>query len=400
MNTPELIVWSAMLGGIATLAAFALADALIRRSIASWRAALFVALVGAACVLLTGITPRLFPGVSLRIVNVLQNGMGLLSGALALHYLGLWMGVAREDRIVRASIGCGVFGLALAGCIMAVLTWMAPLEEAPVLLATTAVLSAVALLPPVIALLRAITLGDRLAGGMLATMGLLTVAVTGLYAHGLHQDWGMGAWILTALSTIFFLMAGTYLGLRRDRLNRRIERLARLAEGGDPTTGLAKGSVLISKVDDAFWRSGRKNLECTVICLYLRNLYELAETVGHNVDQQILAAMSARMRRSVGFRNVLGLYHPRCFIVVVSTESKSRLVEKLLQRLHYLMAKPLRVVGPDYETFAFVPRFGIGAVSVVAHDANAAAVVDQAEQLAAAANSETGGQTNWVVHQP
>ena len=389
-----------MLGGLATLAAFALADALARRSLGSWRATLFVVLVGAACVLLTGITAILFPGLPPKVVHVLQNSMGLLSGALALRYLGFWMGVAREDRVVRASIGCGVFFLALAGCTMAVLTWMGTPEDAHGLLATTAVINGIAIVPPIIALLRAITLGDRLARGMLANMGLLTVVVTGIYARGLNQDWGIFAWTLTALCTISFLMAATYLGLRRDRLHRRLERLARLAEGGDPSTGLPKGSVLISKVDDAFWRSARRHQECTVICLYLRNLYELAESAGHNADQQILSAMSARMRRSVGFRNVLGLYHPRCFVVVVSTDSKSRLVEMLLQRLHYLIAKPLRVTGPDYATYAFVPRFGIGAVSVIASDANAAAVVDQAERLALAADPETGGQTSWVVHQP
>ncbi|MEO7108681.1 MAG: GGDEF domain-containing protein [Rhodoferax sp.] len=400
METPELVVWSAMLGGLGTLAAFALADAVIRRSVASWRVTLFIAWVGAACILLTGIAPTLLPGVTPQSINVLQNSMGLLSGALALRYLGLWMGVAREDRVVRASIGCGVLGLGLAGCTMAVLTWIGTPEDAPDLLATTAVINSVAILLPVVALLRAIRLGDQLARSMLANMGLLTVVVTGLYAHGLKQELGIGFWALTALCTIAFLMVGTYLGLRRDRLNRRLERLARLAEGGDPSTGLAKGSVLISKVDDAFWRSARRHEECTVICLYLRNLYELAETAGHSAEQQILSAMSARMRRSVGFRNVLGLYHPRCFIVVVSTDGKSRLVEKLLQRLHYLMAKPLRVTGSDNEAVAFVPRFGIGAVSVIANDANAAAVVDQAEQLALAANAEAGGQTNWVVHQP
>jgi GGDEF domain-containing protein len=400
MNSPELVVWSAMLGGLTTLVAFALADALIRRSIASWRACLFVALIGSACVLLTGITEFLFPTLPQKMVHMLQNSMGLFSAALALRYLGFWMGVALEDRVVRACIGCGVLGLALAGCTMAMLTWLGPPEEAPGLLATTAVINTVAILLPAIALLRAIHLGDRLARGMLANMCLLLVMVAGLYGRGLHQDWGMGVWVLTALCTISFLMVGTYLGLRRDRLNRRLERLARLAEGGDPSTGLPKGSMLISKVDDAFWRSARRHQECTVICLYLRNLYELAETAGHNADQQILAAMSARMRRSVGFRNVLGLYHPRCFIVVISTDSKSRLVEKLLQRLHYLMAKPLRVMGPDYASYAFVPRFGIGAVSVLANDANAAAVVDQAEHLALAANPETDGQTQWVVHQP
>ena len=35
MDTPELVVWSAMLEGLTTLAAFALVDALIRRSIAT-----------------------------------------------------------------------------------------------------------------------------------------------------------------------------------------------------------------------------------------------------------------------------------------------------------------------------------------------------------------------------
>ena len=97
-----------------------------------------------------------------------------------------------------------------------------------------------------------------------------------------------------------------------------------------------------------------------MICLYLRNLYDLAETAGHNVDPQILAAMSARMRRSVGFRNVLGWQHLCCYIVVISTDRKIRLVEKLLQRLHYLIAKPLPVTMSDYAIFAFVLRFGTG----------------------------------------
>ena len=104
------------------------------------------------------------------------------------------------------------------------------------------------------------------------------------------------------------------------------------------------------------------------------------------------------MRRSVCFRNVLDLHQPRCFIVVILTDSKSRLVEKLLQRLHYRITKPLHVTRPHYAIFAFVSRFGIGAVSVIAHDANAAVVVDQAEHLALAANPETTTKRNaWCT---
>lgn len=384
MDSAETVVWSAMLGGLATLAAFAMADAWLRRSMAAWRTFVFVALTGAACVLLTGLAPALLPAVPLRAIHMLQNSMGLLSGALALSYLGLWMGVAAEDRIVRLTIQGGALGLVLAACVMAVLTLMAPPEQWHTLLLATAVINGFSVLLPVIASLRAVALGDRLARGILAASGLLACMAAGLYARALHIDLGIVAWMMTAICTISFFMLGTYLGLRRDRAERRLQRLAGLAQGDDQATGLPKGSVLISKVDDAFWRSGRRNQECTVICLHMRNLYELAATVGHHVDQQILATLSARLRRAVGFRNVVGLYHPRCFVVVISTDSKTRLVEKTLQRLHYLMAKPLHVTGLDGSNHAFVPRFGIGALSVNTDHADPVTVIDQAERLALA----------------
>ncbi len=94
------------------------------------------------------------------------------------------------------------------------------------------------------------------------------------------------------------------------------------------------------------------------------------------------------MRRAVGFRNVVGLYHPRCFVVVISTDSKTVLVENALQRLHYLMAKPLRVIGTDYTSHVFIPRFGIGSVSVTPGTADAARIIDQAERLALAQTQE------------
>jgi GGDEF domain-containing protein len=386
MQPSELILWSAMLGGMATLAAFALADAAIRRSLASWRAFVFVALTGAACAMLTGLVPVLWPGMPVQTLHLLQNSLGLFSGALSLNYLGLWMGVAAEDRIVRHTVRWGAWAQFGAGCTMALLTLLHPPEEGLHLLAITATINGLSVLLPVIASLRAIALGDRLALGILAANALLACMVVGLYAHALGMHLGMGIWVLTAVCAVGFFMLGTYLGLRRDRFNRRLERLAGLAQGDDQATGLPKGSVLLSKMGDAFWRSARRKQECTVICLHVRNLYELAEAAGHNADKQILAAMSARLRRSVGFRNVVGLYHPRCFVVVISTDSQTRLVEKTLQRLHYLMGKPLNILGPDGSYHPFLPVFGIGAVAVNTDQSDPAGVIDQAERMALSAS--------------
>ncbi|MES2582658.1 MAG: diguanylate cyclase [Pseudomonadota bacterium] len=388
MHPSELILWSAMLGGMATLAAFALADAVVRRSIASWRAFVFVALTGAACAMLTGIAPVVFPDISAQTVHLLQNSLGLFSGALALSYLGLWMGVAAEDRVVRHAVRWGSWAQVAAGGAMALLTLLLPPEYWLRLLVATATINGLAVLITVVATLRAIALGDRLALGILAANALLACMASGLYAHALGMHLGMAVWIFTAVCAVGFFMLGTYLGLRRDRFNRQLERLASLAQGDDQATGLPKGSVLLSKMDDAFWRSARRNQECTVICLHVRNLYELAEAAGHNADKQILAAMSARLRRSVGFRNVVGLYHPRCFVVVISTDSQTRLVEKTLQRLHYLMGKPMNIQGSDGSYHPFVPVFGIGAVAVNADRADPAAVIDQAEHMALSASEQ------------
>ncbi len=382
MDISETVVWAAMFGGLTTMAAYALIDAVMRRSIASWRAFVFVALTGAATILLTGLTNTLFPNAPLLPVHVLQNSLGLLSGALVLRYLGLWMGIAAEDRIMRITIRAGTTALIAIACTMALLTFLAQPTQWHDLLLATAVINVLAVLLPAIVAMRAVALGDRLARGMVVATLLLFGMVLGLYARALHMQLGLVVWILTAICTIAFFMLGTYLAVRRDRHQRHLARLAGLAQGDDAATGLPRGSVLISKIDDAFWRSGRRRQECTVICVHVQNLYELGDSVGHHIDQQILGTMSARLRRAVGFRNVVGLYHPRCFVVVISTDSKTRLVEKTLQRLQYLMGKPLQVTGVQGKEHLFTPRFGIGALSVNTDTATPATVLDQAERMA------------------
>ena len=373
-----------MLGGLATLGTFTLADALIRRSMAAWRAFIFVLLTGITCMMLTGLSHSLLGDVSPLLVHTLQNSLGLLCAALSLNYLGLWLGVAIEDRVVGLTINLGATALLLAAAVMAVLTLASAPQDWRDLLLLTALINGGAILLPTVAAIRAVTLGDRLAKGILVDNVFLACMAAGLYARSLDIELSIAACVLTAVSTVGSIMLGTSLGLRRDRINRHLKRMAGIAQGDDPATGLPQASILLTKVDDAFWRSARKNLECTVICVHVNNLYELAESAGHNADKQILSALSARMRRAVGFRNVVGLYQPRCFVVVISTDSKTRLVENALQRLHYLMAKPLRVIGSDFASHVFIPRFGIGSVSVTPGNADAARTIDQAERLALA----------------
>ena len=388
MGTSELLVWSAMLGGLLTLVTVALADVAIVRSLAAWRSMLFILTAGFSSVLLSGLVEYWFGGLPGTAILVLKVSMAPLSAALALNYLGRWMGVASQDPLVHAITVWGSTGMIAVGAIMAVLAMVLPTESAPGLLATTAIATGIAVILGAIASVRVAVMGDTLARAMVLAFVFLAMMVAGLHANNLQLEFvGTGLRVATAISTVAFFMLATALSIKRSRMTRRLERLAGLAQGADPATGLPRGSVLLSKVDDAFWRSARMHRECTVVCIHIRNLYELGEVAGHQVDQQILVALAARIRRAVGFRNVVGLYHPRCFVVVISAVKEQRMVENMVLRIRYVLGKSLTVVGDGESNHAFLARFGVGVITVNANSADPATVIDQAERMAFTSNS-------------
>lgn len=382
MDTLEIVVWSAMLGGLLTLAVTFLADVLMNRNIASWRGLAFVLLTGTSCMLMTGLPEVLFPGMPVVLVQILKSCLGPLSAALALSYLGLWLG-STEDWVVRAAVRWGPPALIAATVFLVMLPLVQDNPDPMRLVAVTAPINGVGVILATVASIRAARMGDQLARWMVAACFFLIVMVGGLYTHDLLlAHFGPGALIFIAFSTVAFFLVTTAMGIQRNRQTRHLQRLAGLSSGIDAATGLPKGSVLLTKVDDAFWRSARLQRECTVICLHLRNLYELAEIAGHTTDQQILSMLSARMRRAVGFRNVVGLYHPRCFVVVISAVKQAEMVDRLVVRLRYVLDSPLTVVGIEGGQYSFTPRYGLGIVTVPAASADPATIIDQAERLA------------------
>ncbi|WP_141211356.1 diguanylate cyclase [Rhodoferax sp. TH121] len=381
METSELMVWSCMLGGLLTLATVALADVLMNRSVASWRGLVFVLMLGSCAILMTSLPALWFPELPASILLTLKASMGPLCGALSLIYLGLWLGAAAEDRFVYYSLAWGATVLIGTAVLLAfwALNYEGPHPEQVIEVA--AGFSAGAMLLALGVSVRAHVLGDELARWMVVACFFLAGMTLGLYAFTLHPTWfGWQGMALTAFCTVAHFLLTTALAVRRNRQNRRLLRLAGLAQGADPATGLPTGSVLLSKVDDTFWRAARQQGQCTVVCLHLHNLYELGESAGHRVDQQILTSITARIRRAVGFRCVVGLYHPRCFVVVISGVKHEELVERTVLRLRMVLSKPLSVVGLDEAFHTFMPRYGMGLVTVRAASADPVAVVDEAER--------------------
>jgi GGDEF domain-containing protein len=400
METLEYVVWSVMLGGLLTIGTMAVVDVALSRTVAACRGLLFMTVTGFSCVLLSGLPEDLFPGLPVVPVLILKSSLGPLSGAMVLTYLRQWLGVAAEDRYVHNTILWGSTGLLVAAMVITLLCVLFAATLSTEILLFAAFLNAVAVLLATFTSVRAAQLGDKLARTMAVGCLFLALSLGGLFAHQLVPDHGsLAIWIVTSFSTVVFFLVMVALGIRRNRQLRKLERLAGLSQGVDPATGLPRGSVLLSKVDDAFWRSARLNTSCAVICLHLRNLYELSEVAGHSVDQQILAAMAARIRRAMGFRCVVGLYHPRCFVVVLSAVKQPRLVKSMTERLRELMIKPLDVIGNNDTMHRFLPQFSVGFVTVSTADLAPADVIDEAEQQALNGEREYN-RAEQTVHSP
>jgi len=354
-----------MLGGLLTLAALAVADALFNRKRGSLRNLIFVVIAGASCVVMTGLPEVLWPGLPQWLLQLLKGSLGPLAGAMALHYLGIWLGGSREDRTVYRITTWGAGVLFLASLALAAMVVRASPEEFQQLLLVTAVVNMAAAVLGLVATLRAATLGDPLARWMVLACVLLAALVSGLYLRGLNvPGFGLGTWIVTATLTVVYFLACSVLVFVRNRQQRQLTRLSRLQVGADPATGLPTGSLLLSEVEHAFWRTARLNGSCTVVCLHLRNLYELGQAAGHGVEHQILAAMAARIRRAAGFRCVVGLYHPRCFVVVISTDARHEFVNETVARLRATVGRPLMVVGRDQSRHDYTPQLGVGIVTL------------------------------------
>jgi GGDEF domain-containing protein len=148
------------------------------------------------------------------------------------------------------------------------------------------------------------------------------------------------------------------------------------------------GSMLLSKVDDAMWRSARQGRDSAVIAVWLNNIYDLSDDAGHEIEHEIRVRLTALLRQAVGFRNVVGLLQARCFLVVVSSVQDRAAIERIAQRILSKINRPMRVGDLSVQAHDFVPQTGVGIVHVPTIDHGAPLpAIDKAQKLAQLAST-------------
>lgn len=368
-----------------TICLAALCDAALSRSSGAFMGFAFMALITLYATLLCGLVQLAFPGIPLVVIHTLQVSLAPLCSTLALVFTGRWLNVKSEDEKIGKIIGAGTATMGALTVLLAILALRAQNADIERLLVPSAATCLITIVLTGICAWKAIKLGDRLAIWLAPAAILLTVTIGGLYSEAANPGQLTILQICaTALCAVLYLLMIAYLSIARTRQAKRLERLAGLHLGADPTTGLPTGSALIAKVEDAFWHSTRHNVASNVVCMHLHNLYDLAEVAGHGVENQIALAMSARIRRAVGFRCVVGLYHARCFIAVIQAPNRSSdaQIASFVQRLRYLISKPVQVIGHKRTQHEFNPDWGIAVVSASGERLDSTSVLRQAEREA------------------
>ena len=389
MEQLEFFIWSALTGALLfALLASVLNWALARSSDAA-QGVTFILVTGAGVVLLSGLPEYILRISDPRSLLPLKVFIGPLASAFALVHLGSWLGIMREDVLVGRTVRWGSAFMAL--CAAGLLTWslLSPQTNPTEILAVAGLVCGLAVVLGTSMALRGARLGDSLATKMCVAAGLMGVMVGGMYAKAMQYQGGLWFWVMIALAIALHYLLMIGLTIERIRERARLHKLAKGSFNNDAITGLPTGAALVSKVDDSIWRAVRLNRSSVVMAVWVSNLYSLREAAGREVDQEIHTILAARMRRAVGFRNVVGLYHPRCYIVAIIATSSPERIYSAAQKTYAALVAGMVVGSIIGRPHKFMPDLGMSVVNIPAGGAEATHAMNQAERLAQnAASSE------------
>jgi GGDEF domain-containing protein len=382
MSNSELSIWAAMLGALLTFFGAALADTIRNPTTATWRALGFILLTGGAAVVMSGWVEQVAGIQNKALLLPAKVSLGPLSGALALLYLGIWFGKLAQDPLLDRLIHWGSGAQCLAAMALLVGISLYP-TQGELFLNMAFAVNLLSVLMALMAAARGVTLGDRLAPAMVIASVCLGVMVIGLYSKALGLASSNVLWALTALCAATYFLITTVLTIQRNRQRRFIVKMSEGIAKTDEITGLPVGGTLLSKIDDAIWRSVRMERECAVMAVWVDNLFIYNDAVDSSIEHEIRHILAARIGRAIGFRHVLGLQQSRCFMGGVSAISDRQRILKKCEELALNLQRKMQVGVMLGKAQVYEPKIGIGLVFVgMGHMTDPLSAMDQAQILA------------------
>jgi diguanylate cyclase (GGDEF)-like protein len=133
-----------------------------------------------------------------------------------------------------------------------------------------------------------------------------------------------------------------------EELTRREEELAFLATH-DPLTGLPNRTLILDRVEQMLARAARNQTPVAALFVDLDNFKSINDTLGHGVGDELLCAVSERLRGVVRHVDALGRLGGDEFVVIAEELSMDAGPELVAERLLDALAHPFKL-GPNGET--------------------------------------------------
>jgi len=136
--------------------------------------------------------------------------------------------------------------------------------------------------------------------------------------------------------------------LADEQLEHRQEELAFLATH-DPLTGLPNRTLILDRVEQMLARSRRKQTPVAALFVDLDNFKSINDTLGHEVGDELLRAVAARLDGVVRATDAFGRLGGDEFVVVSEELSLSAGPDLIAERLIEALKEPFKL-GSDEET--------------------------------------------------
>ncbi len=133
-----------------------------------------------------------------------------------------------------------------------------------------------------------------------------------------------------------------------EELARREEELAFLATH-DPLTGLPNRTLILDRAEQMLARGARTQAPVAALFIDLDNFKTINDTLGHNVGDELLKAVAARLDAVVRGADALGRLGGDEFVVIVEEVSATAGPELVAERLLDALKQPFRL-GRDEQT--------------------------------------------------
>jgi diguanylate cyclase (GGDEF)-like protein len=143
-------------------------------------------------------------------------------------------------------------------------------------------------------------------------------------------------------------------------LTRREEELAFLATH-DPLTGLPNRTLILARAEEMLARSARHHAPVAALFIDLDNFKGINDTLGHGVGDELLCAVSERLKGVVRQADALGRLGGDEFVVIAEEVSLAAGPELVAERLLAALKQPFRLGKEEEVSLTVSASIGIAA---------------------------------------